>query len=147
MSNHFMNHFEVISEREHKNTHKPVQSDQIGKPSNLVSCLTQRHTGQRCSLSREYPELQTRRSISQTDSQPQRPTIPARYQYTEYSRFTTILAWTTPSLRHTGNVRSGMGAYAGAARPRVHLATVLLRHTSGHRPGRRQTRYTRIPYP
>ena len=37
-------------------------------------------------------------------------------------------------------VRSGTGAYAGAARRRVHLATVLLRPQSGHRPGRRQAR-------
>ena len=34
-------------------------------------------------------------------------------------------------------VRSGMGAYAGAARRRVHLATVLLRPPSGYRPGLR----------
>ena len=33
---------------------------------------------------------------------------------------------------------SGTGAYAGAARRRVHLATVLLWPPSGHRPGRRQ---------
>ena len=31
-----------------------------------------------------------------------------------------------------------MGAYAGAARRRVHLATVLPQPPSGHRPGRRQ---------
>ena len=31
--------------------------------------------------------------------------------------------------------QSGMGTYAGAARRRVHLATVLLRLPSGHRPG------------
>ena len=31
-----------------------------------------------------------------------------------------------------------MGAYAEAARRRVHLATLLLRPQSGHRPGRRQ---------
>ena len=37
--------------------------------------------------------------------------------------------------------RSGMGAYAGAARRRVHLATVLPRPRSGHRPGRRQARH------
>ena len=41
-------------------------------------------------------------------------------------------------------VRSGMGAYAGAARRRVHLATVLSRHPSDHRPGRRQARHARI---
>ena len=35
------------------------------------------------------------------------------------------------------DVRSGMGAYAGAVRRRVHLATVLLRPPSVHRPGRR----------
>ena len=34
-----------------------------------------------------------------------------------------------------------MGAYAGAARRRVHLATVLLRPPSGHRSGRRQARH------
>ena len=44
----------------------------------------------------------------------------------------------------TGQVRSGVGAYAGAARRRVHLATVLLRPPSGHRPGRRQARHARI---
>ena len=33
-----------------------------------------------------------------------------------------------------------MGAYAGAARRRVHLATVRFRPPSGHRPGRRQAR-------
>ena len=37
-----------------------------------------------------------------------------------------------------------MGAYAGAARRRVHLATVLLRPPPGHRPGRRQARHARI---
>ena len=41
-------------------------------------------------------------------------------------------------------VRSDMGAYAGAARRRVHLGTVLLRPPSGHRPGRRQARLARI---
>ena len=41
-------------------------------------------------------------------------------------------------------VRSGMGAYAGAARRRVHLATVLLGPPSGHRPGRSQARHARI---
>ena len=44
----------------------------------------------------------------------------------------------------TGQVRSGMGAYAGAARRRVHFATVLPRPPSGHRPGRRQARIARI---
>ena len=34
-----------------------------------------------------------------------------------------------------------MGAYAGAARRRVHLATVLLRPPFGHRPGKRQARH------
>ena len=34
-----------------------------------------------------------------------------------------------------------MEAYVGAARRRVHLATVLLRLPSGHRPGRRQARH------
>ena len=37
--------------------------------------------------------------------------------------------------------RSGMGAYAGAARRRVNLATVLFRLPSGHRPDRRQARH------
>ena len=41
-------------------------------------------------------------------------------------------------------VRSGIGAYAGAARRRVHLATKLLRPPSGHRPGRRQARHAHI---
>ena len=40
--------------------------------------------------------------------------------------------------------RSGMGAYVGAARRRVQLATVLLRSPSGHRPDRRQTGHARI---
>ena len=44
-------------------------------------------------------------------------------------------------LRRT---RSGMGAYAGAARRRVHLATVLFGPPSGHRPGRRQARQAHI---
>ena len=37
-----------------------------------------------------------------------------------------------------------MGTYVGAARRRVHLATVLLGPPSGHRPGRRQARHARI---
>ena len=41
-------------------------------------------------------------------------------------------------------VRSGVGTYAGAARRRVHIATVLVRPPSGHRPGRRQARHARI---
>ena len=44
----------------------------------------------------------------------------------------------------TFQVRSGMGAYAGAARHRVNLTTVLLRPPSGHRPDRRQARHARI---
>ena len=40
-----------------------------------------------------------------------------------------------------------MGAYAGAVRRRVHLATVLLRPSSAHRPGRRQARHAHIPHP
>ena len=40
--------------------------------------------------------------------------------------------------------RSGIGAYAGAARRRVHLAPVLLRPPFGHRPGRRQVRHAHI---
>ena len=43
-----------------------------------------------------------------------------------------------------GQIRSGMGTYAGAARRRVHLATVLLRPPSGHPPGRRQARHAHI---
>ena len=38
-------------------------------------------------------------------------------------------------------VRSGVGTYSGAARRRVHLATVLPRPLSDHRPGRRQARH------
>ena len=41
-------------------------------------------------------------------------------------------------------VKSDMGAYAGAARRRVHLAGVLLHPPSGHRPGRRQARHAHI---
>ena len=41
-------------------------------------------------------------------------------------------------------VSSGMEAHAGAARRRIHLAAVLLRLPSGHRPGRRQARHVRI---
>ena len=37
-----------------------------------------------------------------------------------------------------------MGTYAGAARRRIQLVTVLLRPPSGHRPGRRQARHARI---
>ena len=37
-----------------------------------------------------------------------------------------------------------MGAYAGAARRRVHLVTVLLRLPSGHSPDRRQARHACI---
>ena len=37
-----------------------------------------------------------------------------------------------------------MGAYTGAARRRVHIATVLLRSPSGHRPGRRRTLVAQI---
>ena len=42
------------------------------------------------------------------------------------------------------NGTSGMGAYAGTARRRVHLVTILLRPPSGHRPGRRQARHALI---
>ena len=44
--------------------------------------------------------------------------------------------------RHTyyPRVRSGMEAYAGGGRRRVHLASVLPRPPSIHRPGRRQAR-------
>ena len=41
-------------------------------------------------------------------------------------------------------LRSGMGAYGGTARRRVHLATVLLRPPSAHRPGKRQARHARF---
>ena len=50
---------------------------------------------------------------------------------------------TNGSQTGIGQVRYG-GIYAGAARRRVHLATVLLRPPSGHRPGRRQARHTPI---
>ena len=42
------------------------------------------------------------------------------------------------------HVWSGVGTYAGAARRRVHLATVLLQPPSGHRPDRRQARHVHI---
>ena len=38
-----------------------------------------------------------------------------------------------------------MEEYAGAARRRVHVATVLLRPPSGHRPSSRQVRQDRLP--
>ena len=41
---------------------------------------------------------------------------------------------------NSGQDRSGMGAYAGAAHRRVPLSTVLLRPPSSHRLGRRQPR-------
>ena len=50
----------------------------------------------------------------------------------------------TPRKSLVPQVRPGMGAYAGAERRHVHLATVLLRPPSGHRPGRRQARQARI---
>ena len=50
----------------------------------------------------------------------------------------------THDKTYKGATRSGMGAYAGAARRRVHLTSVLLRPPSGHRPGRRQARHARI---
>ena len=57
-----------------------------------------------------------------------------------------LLWWDGPSLTiKTFQIRSGRGAYAGAARRRVHLVTVLLRPPSGHRPGRCQARHARIP--
>ena len=37
----------------------------------------------------------------------------------------------------------GMGAYAGAARRRVHLEPVLLRPPFGYRPGRRHAAHAR----
>ena len=49
-----------------------------------------------------------------------------------------------PILHLSTQVRSGMEVYAGAARRRVHLATVLLRPPSGHRPGGRQARHAHI---
>ena len=42
------------------------------------------------------------------------------------------------------SVRSGMGANAGAASRRVHLATVLPRPPSDQRPGRRPARHAHI---
>ena len=39
-----------------------------------------------------------------------------------------------------GHVRSGIGAYARAARRRVHVAMVVPRHPSCHSPSRRQAR-------
>ena len=56
----------------------------------------------------------------------------------------TVQEQSTGNTLSSGQVRSGMGEYAGAARRRVHLATVLLRPLSGHRPGRRQARHARI---
>ena len=50
----------------------------------------------------------------------------------------------TESKVRCGEVRSGMGAYAEAARHRVHLATVLLRSPSCLRPDRRQARHAHI---
>ena len=44
----------------------------------------------------------------------------------------------------SNKVRSGVGTYAGAARRRVYLATVIPRPPSGHRTGRRQARHARI---
>ena len=41
-------------------------------------------------------------------------------------------------------IMSGMGVYAAAARHRVHLATVLFRPLSDHRPGRRQAHHAHI---
>ena len=49
-----------------------------------------------------------------------------------------------PGQVRPGQVRSDMGVYAGAARHRVHHATVLLQPPSGHRPGRRGTRHINI---
>ena len=56
-----------------------------------------------------------------------------------------------PVNEETGQVRSGKaksgqvwGTYTGAARRRVHLATVLPRPPSSHRPGRRQARHAHI---
>ena len=53
----------------------------------------------------------------------------------------------TITMRDIRKVRSGMGAYIGAARRRVHIAMVLLRPPSGHRPGRRQARHAMPPCP
>ena len=58
-------------------------------------------------------------------------------QHSQYSKKQKDFSYT--------QVRSGMGAYAGAVRRRVHLATVLLRSPSGRRPGKRQDRHARIP--
>ena len=67
---------------------------------------------------------------------------------TLYSRSLTTRHGIRPRFRRflARLVRSGqdMGAYAGAARRRVHLATVLFRPPSGHRLGRRQARHAHI---
>ena len=49
------------------------------------------------------------------------------------------------NLLAINTVQQGVKAYAGAARRRVHLVTVLLQSPSGHRPGRRQARHAHIP--
>ena len=55
-----------------------------------------------------------------------------------------VVVWCVLALTHWDDVklmeyiRSGVAAFAGAARRRVHLATVLPRPLSGHSPGRRQ---------
>ena len=47
--------------------------------------------------------------------------------------------------RRSAHVRSGVGAYAGAARRCVHIATILHRPPSAQRPDRRRARYAHIP--
>ena len=59
----------------------------------------------------------------------------------------TFLQSSSGSLHSTvksGQMRSVVWTYDEATRRRVHSATVLLRPPSGHRPGRRQARYTSI---
>ena len=50
----------------------------------------------------------------------------------------------TLDMGSRNQVRSSMAAYTGAVRCRVHLATVLPRPPSGHRPGRHLARHARI---
>ena len=64
-----------------------------------------------------------------------------------FRRALTVLvnySWLINTWDGETSFKSGKGAYAGAARRRVHLVTVLLRPTSGHRPGRRQARILQI---
>ena len=54
------------------------------------------------------------------------------------------IAGSAPEVFKTGQVRRGMGAYAGGARRNVHHATVLLRLPSDNRLGRRRVHYIHI---